>query len=99
MHDMTVIQSDSTGVCSSITPIAGSLIPYHFRMYVPAAEHADSAVPLLCLLQRLRRVLMSIGLPTSGALSKLQQRAVAVAQAVEGGDTLEDAVEKARKLK
>lgn len=47
----------------------------------------------------IRRVLVSLGLPGAGAPVKLQQRALAVAEAVAAGDLLEQAVEKARRLR
>jgi len=49
--------------------------------------------------QQLRRVLLKLGLPTSGTLTRLQQRALAVVEAVQGGDSLEKAVDKAKKLR
>lgn len=48
---------------------------------------------------RLRRVLLKLELPTSGAISKLQARALAVSDAVAQGDSLEQAVGKAKALR
>lgn len=48
---------------------------------------------------QVRRVLVSLGLPGAGTPVKLQQRALAVAEAVAAGTSLEDAVEQARKLR
>eukprot|EP00197_Chlamydomonas_leiostraca_P003667 CAMPEP_0202860252 /NCGR_PEP_ID=MMETSP1391-20130828/2035_1 /ASSEMBLY_ACC=CAM_ASM_000867 /TAXON_ID=1034604 /ORGANISM="Chlamydomonas leiostraca, Strain SAG 11-49" /LENGTH=357 /DNA_ID=CAMNT_0049539395 /DNA_START=134 /DNA_END=1207 /DNA_ORIENTATION=+ len=47
----------------------------------------------------LRRVLMNLQLPTSGAMPKLQARALAVADGVAAGMSVEDAVEEAKKLR
>lgn len=47
----------------------------------------------------IRRVLVNLGLPGAGTPIKLQQRALAVAEAVAAGDSLEAAVEKAKKLR
>eukprot|EP00878_Enallax_costatus_P028830 GHUV01031180.1.p1 GENE.GHUV01031180.1~~GHUV01031180.1.p1 ORF type:complete len:283 (+),score=91.74 GHUV01031180.1:214-1062(+) len=47
----------------------------------------------------IRRVLVSLGLPGAGTPVKLQQRALAVAEAVAAGESLEAAVEKARRLR
>jgi hypothetical protein len=48
---------------------------------------------------QIRRVLINLGLPGAGTPVKLQQRALAVAEAVAGGQSLNDAVEAARKLR
>lgn len=50
-------------------------------------------------LSKLRRVLSSLSLPTSGSLSKLQSRALAVADAVESGLDLEAGVDAAKVLR
>ncbi len=46
-----------------------------------------------------RRVRIGLGLPGSGSPAKLQQRALAVATAVEAGQSLQDAVAAAAKLR
>jgi hypothetical protein len=48
---------------------------------------------------QIRRVLVNLGLPGAGTPVKLQQRALAVAEAVAAGKSLNDAVEVARKLR
>lgn len=48
---------------------------------------------------RLRHVLLKLELPTSGAISKLQARALAVSDAVAEGNSLEQAVSKAKALR
>lgn len=60
--------------------------------YTPAEIQAMDA-------KAIRRVLVSLGLPGAGTPVKLQQRALAVAEAVAAGSSLEAAVEAARKLR
>jgi hypothetical protein len=48
---------------------------------------------------QVRRVLIALGLPGSGTPQKLVQRALAVAAAVEAGESLAAGVETARKLR
>ena len=50
-------------------------------------------------LAKLRRVLMGVGLPTAGALSKLQARALAISDAVETGQGLEEGIKAAKVLR
>lgn len=49
--------------------------------------------------KQIRRVLVQLGLPGAGTPQKLQQRAMAVAEAVAAGSALQDAVEIARRLR
>uniref|UniRef100_A0A383VL88 DUF1995 domain-containing protein n=1 Tax=Tetradesmus obliquus TaxID=3088 RepID=A0A383VL88_TETOB len=49
--------------------------------------------------KQIRRVLVNLGLPGAGTPVKLQQRCLAVAEAVAAGQSLNDAVEEARKLR
>ena len=49
---------------------------------------------------RLKRLLISLGLPSAGTVQKLQQRALAVSSAVcQEGLSLEQGVERAKKLR
>ena len=50
-------------------------------------------------LSRLRRVLVNLALPTSGSLSKLQARCLAVADSIEAGGDLESGVAAAKLLR
>ncbi len=50
-------------------------------------------------IQRLRRVLMKLGLPTAGTLAKMQARALAVSDAIKQGAAFEEAVGKAKQLR
>lgn len=50
-------------------------------------------------LSKLRRVLVNLNLPTSGSLTKLQARALAVADSVEAGEDLESGVAAAKLLR
>eukprot|EP00798_Chlamydomonas_sp_ICE-L_P011302 gene11302-18939_t len=50
-------------------------------------------------IQRLRRVLMRLELPSSGTIQRLQTRCLAVADAVAEGDSLEAAVQKSKALR
>ncbi|KAG1655004.1 hypothetical protein FOA52_008824 [Chlamydomonas sp. UWO 241] len=66
----------------------------------PAASAFYSRDQVLDMdLSKLRRVLMPLGLPTSGAISKLQARALAVADSVSAGGDLEASVEAAKALR
>jgi hypothetical protein len=47
----------------------------------------------------LRRTIVALGLPGAGTPSKLQQRALAIAEAVERGESLAAGVEAARRLR
>jgi hypothetical protein len=46
-----------------------------------------------------RRLVMSLGLPGSGTPAKLQARALAVAEALEKGESLQAAIAVAKKLR
>ena len=48
---------------------------------------------------KLRRVLMGMGLPTAGALSKLQARALAISDAVSNGQGLQEGLKAAKALR
>ena len=48
---------------------------------------------------KLRRVLMGLGLPTAGALSKLQARALAISDAFASGQGMEDGIKAAKALR
>lgn len=71
-----------------------------------SAEAAAASYPSLEQLAALesdpkavRRLLVSLGLPGSGTPAKLQARAVAVAEALARGDSFEEALAVARKLR
>jgi hypothetical protein len=68
------------------------------RISVDAASITDGGGAAAAALQ-IRRVLVNLGLPGAGTPVKLQQRALAVAEAVAAGQSLNDAVEAARKLR
>jgi hypothetical protein len=50
-------------------------------------------------LSKLRRVLVNLGLPTSGSITKLQARALAVADTIEAGGDLDLGIEAAKQLR
>jgi hypothetical protein len=79
----------------AVTPCWVQHVKYSSEQGYSAAAAAAAAPAAI----QIRRVLVNLGLPGAGTPVKLQQRALAVAEAVAAGKSLNDAVEVARKLR
>lgn len=89
---MLLSAADVQGIKSADDLAASSSSSSEGSFYSPADIQAMDP-------KSVRRVLTSLGLPGAGTPGKLQQRALAVAEAVAAGDSLAEAVEKARRLR